>query len=120
MNIANKVKDKGGNLASQLFKEDEQTESYLKIADLYYKMKLYDQTIETLKKIKEKNELTGETINSKHQIQAYYRYAQTYEMLDDSDQAVKYLQMIERKGQEVVTQAADDTILAKSNLHLGR
>ena len=35
------------------YKEDIQTESYLNIANLYYKMKDYDHTLETLGKIKE-------------------------------------------------------------------
>ena len=110
--IAGNLKDKGNDKIN----ENTQTESYLKIANLYYKMKDYENTIKTLEKIEE---LQSDNENglSNYQIQGLYRYAQTYEMQGDREKAIAYLARINKPNN---TQNTDDTILAKSLLHLGR
>ena len=97
-------------------KEDIQTESYLTIANLYYKMKDYDHTLETLGKIKEL-QVESDSGLSNYQIQGLYRYAQTYEMQGNRESAITYLARINKP---TTAQTNDETILAKSLLHLGR
>ena len=112
MGISANLKDSG----NEKEKEDIQTESYLTIANLYYKMKDYDHTLETLGKIKEL-QVESDSGLSNYQIQGLYRYAQTYEMQGNRESAITYLARINKP---TTAQTTDDTILAKSLLHLGR
>jgi len=96
--------------------EDKKTEAYLKIANIYYIIKDYDHTISTLDLIPDIKKEDYSSLTP-YQIQGLYRYAQTYEMQGNRDYAIAYLEHIDKAAN---TQATDDTILAKSLLHLGR
>jgi hypothetical protein len=96
--------------------EDKKTETYLKIANIYYVIKDYDNTIATLDLIPDIKKEDYSSLTP-YQIKGLYRYAQTYEMQGNRDYAIAYLEHIDKAAN---TQATDDTILAKSLLHLGR
>ena len=112
MSISDKIKD--GLSEKEL--EDKKTESYLKIANIYYRMKDYDHTLETLNKMPNIKNENISSLNA-YQIKGLYRYAQTYEMQGNKEQAIAHLEYIDKAANN---QTTDDTILAKSLLHLGR
>jgi len=116
LDTAKKISGKVKNGLTEKEIEDKKTETYLKIANIYYIIKDYDNTIATLDLIPDikKEDYTSLT---PYQIQGLYRYAQTYEMQGNRDYAIAYLEHIDKAAN---TQATDDTILAKSLLHLGR
>lgn len=110
------ISDKIKNGLTEKEMEDKKTESYLKISNIYYRMKDYEHTIETLKRMPNIKSDNLQSL-SPYQIQGLYRYAQTYEMQGNRENAIAYLEHIDKAS---TSQTTDETILAKSLLHLGR
>ncbi len=113
------------NLKDDKYKEAEYMEQindvYLKIANMHFKMKLYDDTIENLKNLDKlfKQENLSDS-NNMYAIKGLYLYAKAYEAKEDYDKSIHYLSLITKNRNQANMQGSDENIYSKAYLDLGR